>query len=246
MLPAGTPGSIQSLLNEIEAKVAAEVQAGRLPVVVFDLDDTLFDTRARHVWIMKRYAERVRESSPADAAALDRTRFEDMDYAVDSNLDTVRFSKDPAKRDRFKRFWVSHFFGDLCAIDPEIPGGSSYVRRLHQKGALIVYLTGRDPGRMLRGTIESLKHAAMPIGIARTELVMKPDRKLDDETFKAGVTAYLGKLGTVVAAFENEPFNINVLAKAFPKASAVLLTTRHKPGAPAASRGVKLIPNFLR
>lgn len=235
-----------SVLLKITKSVDAEVGKGNLPVVIFDLDDTLFDTRARHLLIMERFAEQIRAAHPRDAVKLRKVTLDQLGYSFVDNLDRAGVSTSKELRKRFREYWVQEFFGDACAIDPMIPGAGAYVRDLYRRGALVVYLTGRDPGRMARGTVDALLAADLPFGIERTELIMKPSKDVDDESFKQGVVAYLQKLGTVVGAFENEPFNINLLKKGFPKADAVFLDTRHKPTAPQVDKGIVWIGDYLK
>ena len=48
----------------------------------------------------------------------------------------------------------------------------------------------------------------------------------------------------VVAAFDNEPANCNVLLEQNPAALSVLIDTQHLPGAPPLDPRVKVIANF--
>jgi hypothetical protein len=52
-------------------------------------------------------------------------------------------------------------------------------------------------------------------------------------------------VGRVVAAFDNEPANCNVLHSLYPDAHVVHVATQHMPGAPALDAGVPTISDFL-
>src|SRR5262249_33597577 len=94
------------------------------------------------------------------------------------------------------------------------------------------------------GTFCSLRDLGFPIGVAGTEIVLKPDANMPDEAFKRFAAPSLARVGTVVAAFDNEPGNCNVLFEAFPSCASVLLDTQHMPGAPPLDRGVDVIGDF--
>ena len=82
------------------------------------------------------------------------------------------------------------------------------------------------------GSFASLRDLGFPIGLPGTELVLKPDAQMPDEAFKRMQGPALERVGKVVAIFDNEPGNCNVLGQHFPDAHSVLLDTQHLPGAP--------------
>ena len=56
------------------------------------------------------------------------------------------------------------------------------------------------------------------------------------------VTAFA--YGSVVAVFENEPRNINLLHDHFPDALAFYIDTKHSSGAPPVEAGITHFPDF--
>ena len=79
-----------------------------------------------------------------------------------------------------------------------------------------------------------------------TELIMKPERYMKTIRFKEESVRYIEKLGSVVAIFENEPENINLLITYFQESYPFFLETEHKPNAPPVEKGIIHIKNFLR
>lgn len=234
----------QNAVKEILTEIETVKKTGKLPVIVIDLDDTIFSTSNRDLWIIKRFAGNIQQSHPKEAAALRKLTIGQMEYSFFANIKKAGVT-DAALKEKFKNFWLRHFFSDLCEIDEPIPGAMAFVNEAYKRGALIVYLTGRDVERMYEGTVKSLYRNDLPLGVERTQLIMKPDKKLDDAKFKRSVTESIKKMGKVVAGFDNEPANINLFKKAFPKARIVFLKTRHSPKAEKVQPGIEKITDFL-
>ena len=77
----------------------------------------------------------------------------------------------------------------------------------------------------------------MPLG-GQVQLLMKPLLE-DDDAYKREAHEQLRRMGTVLAAFDNEPMHINDYAKKFPEATPVHLATDH------SDRDVTLDPRFV-
>jgi hypothetical protein len=72
------------------------------------------------------------------------------------------------------------------------------------------------------------------------------DANLPDEAFKRQVGPELARVGNVIAIFDNEPGNCNVLQESFPNAYSILVDTQHLPGAPPLLPTVKVVRDFQR
>lgn len=233
-----------TLLAAVEDEVVRVRQAGsRHPVVVFDLDATLFDNRERTRAILAELALEPEVAGTAHGAALRRLKAEQVVYGVGDTLKAVGID-DGAFVERAVAWWLPRFFGEYAVHDRVVPGGPEYVRRLYDAGAFVVYLSGRDRERMLHSTVHSLAISGYPIGLDRTQLILKPKATADDEAFKQAVMASLGRLGTVVGLFDNEPGNVNLMRRAFPAARVIFLRTMHAPGAPAVGAGIESIDDY--
>ena len=219
------PGS----LHQLGARVSQESIRGNTPVVVFDLDDTLTDSRTRTVRILHEFSE-VEDVPELAQVAPAQIRYQLEDTFKDLGLN------DAPLLARANAFWKERFFSnDYVARDRPIPGAPAYVRWLARQGAHIVYLTGRDEVSMRQGTLANLEHGHFPVDDETTILLMKPDKAMDDTAYKVAAFARIQKMGTVVGAFENEPRNINAMQHAFPEAIAIYVETIHssKPDVPA-------------
>ena len=74
---------------------------------------------------------------------------------------------------------------------------------------------------------------------------MKPTSTMPDAIFKQRITSYLRSTGKVVAAFDNEPANVNVYRRAFGADTiSVLFETLHSPNPPPLIDGVYRLDSF--
>jgi hypothetical protein len=77
-----------------------------------------------------------------------------------------------------------------------------------------------------------------------TELVVKPRFEMGDSDFKRSVAPELRRLGTVLAAFDNEPLNVNLLLEFHPGATGVFLDTQYAPNPPPLDPRAAVIQHF--
>ena len=89
-----------------------------------------------------------------------------------------------------------------------------------------------------------LRLYGFPVGVAGTMTIVKKEFEQDDELFKKEVSEYIDRLGEVVAVFENEPANSNILQARFPGAASFFVLTQHRPDAPALNHGIHKIKDF--
>src|SRR4029077_5048874 len=154
--------------------------AGRLPVVVFDIDGTLTDPSPRTRALFEAHAAATPRDRAALRAGLRKLAVERYAYAPESTL-TLMGLRDTAMARRVAKTWAAGFFSNkYLGRDTPLAGAPAYVNTLWSHGAYIVYLTGRDVPRMLEGTAAALRDRGFPIAHPRAVLVMKPDPKLGD------------------------------------------------------------------
>jgi hypothetical protein len=214
------------------------------PVVVFDLDGTLMDNRPRTLAILREFAARCEDRDAQLARLLRGARSADLAYLLSDSLE--RLGAHPTELvAEMQTFWHERFFADAHLVhDVPLPGAVDFARSCYDAGALLVYLTGRDLPLMGIGTFQSLRDLGFPIGVPGTELVLKPDANMPDEAFKRLTAPLLARTGRVVAAFDNEPANCNVMLAHYPDAHVVFVDTQHMPGAPLLEAEVHVIRDF--
>lgn len=233
-------------LREIFPRIDAALSRDRLPIVVFDLDSTLFSTAPRNLAILREFVVENAGTHPHLADVAERIGLDDMGWNVHEDLRRFGFTEAEVLA-RLKGFWFDRFFRDeYLAHDTAVPGAAAFVHACHARGALIYYLTGRHVGGMEIGTVRSLRENGFPFWRGRCVLHLKPSFEMNDSTFKQeAVLDVRSYHGEVVASFENEPGNANMFLRAFPDALHVLLETIHSPGAEEGSAQLVRTPDFV-
>lgn len=232
-------------LKEVLDRIEVNVAHGRLPLVVFDLDSTLFSTGARNLRILTEFArEHVSEFPELPARAAELTA-EDFGWTVLEPLEQRGYAPEGLSK-RFIPYWVQRFFTDeYVQHDPPNPGAAEYVAACHARGALIYYLTGRHRGGMELGTVSSLSANHFPYFRGRAVLHLKPSFEMPDLAYKAdAINDIRSYLSPVVATFENEPGNANLFLESFPDGLHFLLETEHSPDAAAPHEDLIRVPDF--
>lgn len=213
------------------------------PVCIFDLDGTLYENRPRTLRILHAVAASLESEHRDDATAILALSWQDLSYRVEDTLRPRGVSE--VVIERCTAAWRKRFFTDTaCSDDVPHRGAVRFVRACYDRGATVVYLTGRDIPGMLVGTVRTLRDDGFPIGVPRTELVLKPTFEESDVTFKRGMFDALDELGTVIATFENEPGNANMFQERWPSAYSVFVATQWAPNAPPPDEGIVTVANF--
>lgn len=217
-------------LRAVFPRIERALEQDLLPLVVFDLDSTLFTTGPRNLRILREFIDSRGDAHPELAALAQSIGLSDMGWNVHECL-RARGIGDEVLWDALKKFWFERFFTDeYLACDTPVPGAAEFVNACHQRGAMIYYLTGRHVGGMEIGTVRSLVARGFPFWRGRCVLHLKPSFEMNDRAFKDDALADIRSYkGSVVATFENEPGNANMFARAFPHALHFLLLTVHAP-----------------
>ena len=218
-----------------------------LQLVCLDLDDTLIDCRHRkHRVFMDFIAQPAIRQRHADASArLAELRWEDIHYRVPDNLKFLAI-EDRVFGEELFLFWQRHYFTYPYLLqDQAFPGALHFVKQCFEtEGLGLVYLTGRDVPGMGRGTFESLRLLGFPTEGPDVHVLLKPDPSLHDLHFKRDALEAVDRLGPVLAAFENELPNLNVMAERFPAAAMYWRKTLFAPDPPLPHPRVKVLLNF--
>lgn len=235
------------VLQRIEEAVQQTVASGQKAVVVFDLDDTIINTRERNLRILQDFSAQssVVADFPEEAALVKNIKEIAIKYLLTDTLKGAGIFNELFIK-KAQEYWLTKFFSnEYCVDDQAIAGAAAYIRKLHQLGALIVYFSGRDEPRMAEGTRANLLALGFPIGDSQTLLALKPTQEEDDFIFKKRVLPQISAMGAVVAAFENEPVNINAFQDEFKSGMIVFLDTIHSPRPVYPNLGIHWLQDFL-
>ena len=199
--------------------------AGSKGLLVFDLDSTVFDNRPRQSRILREYG------TARGLAALAACETEHWNSGWDLKAAMLACGLSAAEADKHytdaKHYWGERFFtSEYCVDDVEVPGAPQYLDAAVKTGAQVVYVTGRHE-EMRAGSVKCMEKCKMPVPGGKVALVMKPTLRESDDIYKLQAHAQLAKMGTVIAAFDNEPTHANDYAKQFKEATVIHLATDH-------------------
>ncbi|MFM8313614.1 MAG: HAD family hydrolase [Deltaproteobacteria bacterium] len=203
--------------------------ASQKPIVLFDLDSTLYEVGHRTLAIVRDWnrAPKVplKIQSLLDQIDLKHIGYSLADMAHNLGLHLSHPETETALKE-LKSFWWDRFFSnDYLPHDKPYPGAVDYAQNLFNLGAHIIYLTGREESKMYQVTVENLKRDHFPWCESNTNLIMKPSGAVLDVAHKKNVKSFVDKTGVLVASFENEPINLVALSKTFPEAMHIFMDT---------------------
>ncbi len=204
--------------------IVARAEPGR--AAVFDLDGCLFDTRPRQVRIFRELAA---QQGWAQLCSVREEHF--LDWSLRTTMLNAGIAPDwvEAHEPLVRAWWEKCFFSSPYVIyDHAMPGAPSLVRAVWERGAQVVYLTGRDIA-MVPGTEIALRAFGFPYNAVRTSLLMKPRFDTDDTEFKEGALESIADLGPTTIYLDNEPANLNIYKRRHPNAHVVFVETDHSP-----------------
>lgn len=215
---------------------------------IFDLDSTLFDVSPRITKIIHNFAEtkEIKEKYPEASLALLKLEAHESDYGIKKTLMRIGFR--PPSEEFIRKlvdYWKKDFFSNnFLYCDKPYPGAAEFVTHLHEAGADIFYLTGRDIPRMLEGTIKSLKANGFPLKKDNSDLILKPNTEVSDHEFKGEFFKGIDNRFDEVWFFENEPKNIYLVEKITPQVKIVFVATVHSDKDPEPESHIQRISGF--
>lgn len=215
---------------------------GPSPVVVFDLDGTLFDNGPRTWQILIDFAEATGNTTLR--TALDSLPRTGLPYLLKDTLARCGIT-DGALTEQALAFWRLRFFTDeFQRFDEPVHGAVRFVQALFDAGATVAYLSGRDAPNMLVGCAAALRRHRFPVGIPRTAIVLKHAFEDADIDFKRQAVDFVDTLGPVLATFDNEPAMCNLFAGRWPQGAHYFIRTAHAPNPPPLHAAVTTVPDL--
>ena len=223
-----------------------------LPVVVFDLDDTLFSTARRNLIVIQDFAADQGDQFPDFVAIAANVKLSEMKWSVSLALTNAGLDANSPSLPAFITYWGNTFFtDDYASLDLPNPGAVDFANACHDAGALLFYLTGRhigDPGLkngMGLGTALDFTNRGFPFWKGRCELKLKKLKTQTDLDYKTEALAEIKSLrGQVVATFDNEPANAVLFQQHFPDALNFWVKTTWNPKDNPSMVGLNIIPDF--
>ncbi|MBX7098083.1 MAG: HAD family hydrolase [Myxococcaceae bacterium] len=178
-------------LDDVKARVAR----GERAVVVFDLDNTVADTRARTLAIAHAY-DAQRGTHLFDGVALNEVGHDGEELARSLGLSEAEVTS-------FQRYWKAEFWkSDNLVHDLPMPTIIKLAQDAKKAGAEVIYLTGRAQ-ETEAGTIAQLKRFKLPDADA-SHVLSKPLPRMSTPNFKVRELDRLERQGAHIAWFFTE------------------------------------------
>jgi hypothetical protein len=219
-------------VRTLKLKAQAEAREKQAhPLVLLDLDSTLYEVAPRSLQIIREWLESKASSGhPHVQRALKALREDQVGYSLGDTFTSVGLNVLAPEAEQalkvLKEFWYERFFSSrYLPYDRPYAGAPEFAQKLYDAGAEIVYLTGRDAPRMGEGTVSNLIRDRFPWDQKRTHLLLKAEAEIPDLEHKTSAATYVREHGSLVASFENEPPNLIALSEIFPDAMHVFLDT---------------------
>ncbi len=244
MLPPPLPNQIGVLQRVLDRVAVAAADGGPAPICIFGLDGVLYDSRPRTLQVLLEYAAEIRAEDPELAAALSSMTIEQVRYLLSDTLRECGVTHADVLRD-VTAVWRERFYtDDYALLDQPTPGAVEFVRAIHGAGGSIIYFSGRDVPSMLLGTLTSLRDHGFPIASVGVQTVLKPDATLGTEAFKRRQFPRIGKLGDVIAVFDQDPMSCEQAKELFPNADVALVDTWHEADEQSDTTNISLVRDF--
>lgn len=232
---------------EVASRVG-RASKGSPPLVLLDLDSTLYEVGPRTFQILREWEECPQSSQYSGLRrALRELTPEKVGYSIRNTLESLGVSlSDPEIEGALpglKAFWAGRFFTSAyLKYDQPYPGAVEFCRLLHSTGAELIYLTGRDEPGMGKGTRANLLRDGFPW--KETHVLLKAKAHFPDLDHKTEAARSISRWGSLVASFENEPMNLVALHGIFPDAMHVFVDTVRSDREAAPCKGLYRIRGF--
>lgn len=223
------PVAENDVLKLIADRVTQFNRTGK-PLVLLDLDSTLYEVGPRTLMILKDWLSHS-PALPVDLkTALENLTPGQIGYSIRDTLSNLGFPVVTKELEniatQIKSFWWDRFFSsDYLPHDRPYLGAVEYANHLHNLGADLCYLTGRDEKRMRKGTEKNLIRDGFPFSGDKMRLLMRQEADWSDAHHKSHQVNQLKSKGSLIASFENEPVNLVTLAKLVPHAAHIFVDT---------------------
>lgn len=200
-------------------------QSGQKPVIVFDLDDTLFLTSSRSLKIVQEFIGQkdILSEFPEESKILSKMKENDFLYSFKDTLIKMNITNEQFII-LLSTFWKKAFFqNSYIAEDKMINSASIFLNCLTNKhGIDLIYLTGR-PMMNLKGTKESLIKNNFPLTNTNARLILNSGKYKNTIEYKKQTMIEISQTSPIIASFENESKNLQMMDENFPDAVMIFL-----------------------
>ena len=221
--------SDSQVLQRVADKIK-EFRGERRPLVLLDLDSTLYEVAPRTLHIIQEWLSNAPSLPSPLQERLEALHPKELGYSIHDTFQALGF---PVVTQEIKKiatdlkaFWWDRFFtSEYLTHDKPYPGTVEYANHLYDLGANLCYLTARDEKKMRPGTEQNLRRDGFPFDDAGITLLMRQEASSSDAHHKAQQVSQFAGNGFLIASFENEPVNLVTLAQLLPHADHIFVET---------------------
>ena len=216
-------------LDQVYTKIVSVKSSGSIPLVVFDLDDTIIDCRHRKMFVLREFCSLDQSQTiwPTECKAVLSAKLESYEYKINDFLMNISIDNSEFQ-EALEKFWFSKYFSNpYLSADKFFPGALESIEKMRALGAEIRYFTGRDETGMREGTEKKLKENGL-----NDKVFMKPSVEIPDDRYKVDYFDEVINGFELVCFFENELRNLNPFVDKFPESLFIWLDTLYSPNQP--------------
>jgi hypothetical protein len=206
------------------------------PIVLFDLDSTLFNVISRTESIVQDFTndKNYQSKYQNETLKLKEIKFTEKDWGLRDALIRLDIQANLAFFEDLRKYWREHFFSNhYLHKDRPYEGAPNYVKALYDNNIEVGYLTGRDAPNMKKGTLDSLDQHGFPLDDEKL-LIMKSKKGIQlDENYKFEVLKKIRSNNRSIWFFENEPIILRRVEETLPDVKLIFLDTVHSGRAPS-------------
>jgi hypothetical protein len=220
---------------------------------VFDLDETTVDSSPRRYEALLDAIDEACGHTPTphpDCEPLRFIRLSDL-YRLRNRYDDLTYLRHYGARDEAfveaisKRSFAIYLSGRyIVDKDHLFVGTQTFVKALKRAGAKVYFVSSRSVEHQGAATLRFLEDRGLLRPGEESRLYLKPDAEASAD-FKRRATAEIAARtrdagGRVFGIFENEPENLEIWIRTFPRATAFFMTGAYVKEGPVAAKAVIL------
>ena len=240
--------SSNSILEKVFDQLRQQCEkTGEKVHIALDLDSTLFNVGPRMTKILFDFSQKpeFQKKYSKECLILEQLQHHPRDWGISHTLRKAGLTDHEGEFYRdLQDFWALCFFSnEYLHADEPYEGALEMTNELHNLGAHLHYLTGRDLARMGRGTEEVLRKWSFPLHEETAVMALKPHKDIDDAQFKCDYFKKLEESSRRIFFFDNDPKNLILAAEQNPVVELVFYDSVH-PGEHSPPENAHVLKTF--
>lgn len=225
-------------LHHVQAGIQQAVYAGRRPVAVVDLDETMMHSSRRHVLAYVAAVQRNPSRFalyPIESQILLRTPVEKLHallmaqanrYDLKAWLGRLGIQNERFRKELDQQSLPIYLSNEFMHLDRAIHGAQALLEVFYRTGGEVYFVSSRYRSQQYEATVQRLILSRLYRNTRQSHIVLREDGEASLD-FKVRAFEQIRRATQltqqVVLVAENEPENLNAMMKAFPSAMPVFV-----------------------